>query len=196
LPLHHKEVPVNVKVQDIMSASVATCSIQDPLDQAAQKMWDLDCGCLPVVAPDGRVLAMITDRDICMAALTTGKPIRELRVGNSMSKEVTTCRPQEELAAAAHRMAKHCVRRLPVVDGTGKIVGMLSLNDLALAAGGGSSKPSSSAAAEALRVLTAVCQHRTESAPLASGKAPTAAAPTATPAATPTATPAAKEAGV
>ncbi len=152
---------MNVKVQDIMKQSVATCSIQDPLQSAAQKMWDHDCGCLPVVDPDGRALAMITDRDLCMAALTTGKPLGDLRVGHSMSKQVLTCRPQEDITSAAQRMAKHGVRRLPVVDGAGKLVGILSLNDLATAvAEDNAPRPGNTIAAETLRVLTAVCRHR------------------------------------
>lgn len=150
-----------MKVQDVMSMSVATCSMQDSLQTVAQQMWEHDCGCLPVVDGSGRPVAMITDRDVCMAAFTTGKPLGELRVAGAMSKQVVTCRAQEDLAAAGQRMSKHAIRRLPVVDGNGKLSGMLSLNDLACAiADGPATALANTAAAAALRVLESVSQHR------------------------------------
>ncbi|MFY9346082.1 MAG: CBS domain-containing protein, partial [Planctomycetota bacterium] len=122
-----------MKVQDVMTRSPSTCLLQDNLDAAAQKLWERDCGCLPVVDPDGRPLAMLTDRDVCMAAWTTGKPLHELQVGAAMSKQLVSCRAAEELGAAAARMSKHGVRRLPVLDNNGVLAGIVSLNDLALA---------------------------------------------------------------
>jgi CBS-domain-containing membrane protein len=161
-----------MKVQDMMSKPVTTCSMQDTLNTVAQKMWELDCGVLPVVDPDQRPLAVITDRDVCMAAFTTGKTLDDLRVAGSMSKQVWTCRAQEEVNSAALRMAKHGVRRLPVVDAEGRLVGMLSLNDLAIAAAKEPQAKLAAATADAMRVLQAVCTHRqdraeTKSAPAA-----------------------------
>ena len=149
-----------MKVQDMMSKAVTTCAMQDTLNTVAQKMWDLDCGVLPVVDPDQRPLAVITDRDVCMAALTTGKPLDDLRVMASMSKQIWTCRAQEEVNSAALRMAKHGVRRLPVVDAEGRLVGMLSLNDLAIAAAKEPLTKLTATTADAMRVLLAVCAHR------------------------------------
>ena len=149
-----------MKVQDMMSKSVTTCAMQDTLNTVAQKMWDLDCGVLPVVDPDQRPLAVITDRDVCMAAFTTGKTLDDLRVLGSMSKQIWTCRAQEEVNSAALRMAKHGVRRLPVVDAEGKLVGMLSLNDLAITAAKEPQAKLTAATADAMRVLQAVCAHR------------------------------------
>lgn len=184
-----------MKVQDIMNMSVATCLAHEPLNSVAQKLWDHDCGCLPVVDRDGRPLAMITDRDICMAAYTSGKPLAELRVAASMSKSLVSCRPQEELGAAAMRMGKHGVRRLPVVDADGKLVGIVSLNDFATAiAEGELPKLTNAAAAEALRVLQAVCHHRS-AVPSAAAKPSTSVQPATAPLAGKSA-PLAKEAGV
>ncbi|HZN41658.1 MAG TPA: CBS domain-containing protein [Planctomycetota bacterium] len=149
-----------MKVQDMMSKTVTTCAMQDTLNTVAQKLWDLDCGVLPVVDPDQRPLAVITDRDVCMAAFTTGKPLDDLRVLGSMSKQIWTCRAQEEVNSAAMRMAKHGVRRLPVVDAEGRLVGMLSLNDLAIAAANEPQQKLTAATADAMRVLQAVCTHR------------------------------------
>jgi len=152
-----------MKVQDMMSKAVTTCAMQDTLNTVAQKMWDVDCGVLPVVDGEQRPLAVITDRDVCMAAFTTGKTLDDLRVAGSMSKQIWTCRAQEEVNSAALRMAKHGVRRLPVVDAEGRLVGMLSLNDLAIAAAKEPQPKLTAATGDAMRVLQAVCAHRQQS---------------------------------
>lgn len=173
-----------MKVQDVMNAPVVTCTPQDSLADAAQKLWEHDCGCLPVVDRDDRPLAMITDRDVCMAAYTTGRPLETLRVASAMSKNVVTCRAPEDVAAAAQRMARHAVRRLPVVDANGKLAGLLSLNDLAVrSAPDAPQRLADPAAAEALRVLAAVCRHRDEQAiAKAAAPAPVPAPPKGKPA--------------
>lgn len=145
-----------MKVQDVMQSSVTTCAAQESLDSIAHKLWEHDCGALPVVDPDGRPIAMITDRDVCMAAYTSGKPLHQLSAALAMSKQLVTCRPQEDLASVAHRMAKHGIRRIPAVDAGGVLVGILSLNDFVQ---DGTEAPS---AGEAMRVLAAVSQHRSK----------------------------------
>ncbi|HEX5053363.1 MAG TPA: CBS domain-containing protein [Planctomycetota bacterium] len=163
-----------MKVQDIMNMSLSTCSAHDRLDAAAARMWEHDCGCLPVVDHDGRPMAMITDRDLCMAAFTTGKRLADLPVAHAMSKQLVSCRPQEDVAVAAQRMCKHGVRRIPVVDAAGKLMGLLSLNDLAAAmAEGPATKTANIAANEALRVLAAVSRHRSKVPAAAEPPAPT-----------------------
>jgi len=150
-----------MNVKDIMSMSVQTCVPQDSLEAAARLLWEHDCGCLPVVDSDKRPKAMITDRDICMAAYTRGQPLAGLRVADSMSTSIATCRQEDDLGAVARKMAKQQVRRLPVVDADGKLVGLVSLNDLAGASGeNATARIADPAAAEALRVLTAVCRRR------------------------------------
>ncbi len=152
-----------MKVQDVMTKSVATCEMQDTLHAAAQKLWELDCGCLPVVDQNRRPVAMITDRDACMAAFTTGRALHELHVAEAMSKQVVSCRAHEELSAAAARMSKHGVRRLPVLDANGVLVGVLSLNDLAITAAREPVIRNTGATADAMRVLMAVSAHRSNS---------------------------------
>jgi CBS-domain-containing membrane protein len=138
-----------------MTFPVHTCSAKDPLDKVAGLMWTHDCGILPVVDKDGRIGAAITDRDICMAAYTQGRRLADLRVADSMSRKLISCKPDDDLQAAALLMAQHRVRRLPVVDEQGKLCGILSLNDLARAA------PKHAAVGGlALQALTAVCEPR------------------------------------
>jgi CBS domain-containing protein len=122
-----------MKVQQLMSWPVRTCGPHDSLEQAAQLLWEQDCGVLPVVDEKNRVHALITDRDICMGAYTRGKRLSDLTVADSMSRTVATCGPDDDIAIAAQRMTEHAVRRLPVVDDEGQIRGIVSLSDLARA---------------------------------------------------------------
>lgn len=118
-------------VNQIMSPGAISCHIDDSVHHAAQLMWEFDCGALPVVTQEQRVVAMLTDRDICMAAYTQGKPLSEIGVRSAMSQALYTCSPDDSLEKAEQLMRDHQVRRLPVVDRDGKAVGILSLNDLA-----------------------------------------------------------------
>lgn len=148
-----------MKVREFMTTVAYTCRPEDTLDKAAHLLWAHDCGSLPVTSAEGRVLAMITDRDVCMGAFLRGQSLSAVRVSESMSHGVVSCGPDDELAVATGKMAQHRVRRLPVIDAQGKIAGVLSLNDLAC-------RSEHAARNEALKVLAAVCQARA-SAPVA-----------------------------
>lgn len=94
-------------------------------------MWDHDIGFLPVIGEDDQVIGTITDRDICMAAYTDGRAIRDIPVSTTMATKVytTTADAMVEDASAVMRAAQ--IRRLPTIDAEGKLVGVLSLNDCA-----------------------------------------------------------------
>ena len=124
-----------MKVAQVMRQEVKTCHLQDTLNTAAEAMWDHDCGCVPVVDTEGHVIGMITDRDVCMAAYTQGRPLRALRVQDAMSKTVWACRAEDTVADAERIMRANQVHRLPVVDAGDRLIGILSLNDLAQEAG-------------------------------------------------------------
>ena len=124
-----------MRVKEIMTTHVQACRPEDSLEKAAQLMWDHDCGCVPVCSDAGNgvgwTVGVITDRDICMHALFQGRPMRDLRVGDVMAKEVRVCRPDDSIAQAEKIMQEARVRRLPVVEATGALIGMISLADLA-----------------------------------------------------------------
>ena len=122
-----------MRVQDLMTRQIHSCRSSDTLEQAAQLMWNFDCGCVPVCTGNGasRIVWMITDRDICMSALFQGKTLRDLHVSDAMSKSVETCRSSDSLGEAEKIMRKARIRRLPVLDGEDSLVGMISLADLA-----------------------------------------------------------------
>jgi CBS domain-containing protein len=119
------------RVREVMTAPVQSCSPDDALNVPAKMMWDGDLGSVPVVDAERRVIAMITDRDIAMAGYTTGRPLPELQVHSAMSKRVFVCHPDDTLGDAEAVMRTARVRRLPVLDDEGRLVGILSLADLA-----------------------------------------------------------------
>lgn len=119
-----------MRVDQLMTKQVKWCAPEDSLDRAAQLMWDNDCGCLPVCAGSNHVVGIVTDRDICMSALFQGKSLRDLHVSNAMARVLKTCRPGDSLAEAEKSMSEARIRRLPVIDDQGSLVGMISLADL------------------------------------------------------------------
>lgn len=124
-----------MKIKDLMTKEVGTCRPTDPLSAAAQLMWDRDCGCVPVVSDDesGQVVGILTDRDICMATHFRGTAPGAVSVGEVMSTKVRTIGPSETAADAEAVMQDARVRRLPVVDEDQRLVGLISLADLARA---------------------------------------------------------------
>jgi CBS domain-containing protein len=147
-------------VEELMTREVASCSSSATLNTAARLMWEHDYGCAPVVA-DGRVVGMITDRDICMAAYTQDRPLSTLPVSHAMSKDVYSCSPDDPLAVAERIMRERRVRRLPVIDAKGHLVGILSLNDIARTFGrDGRPAAGGPRAREVASTLAAVCRPR------------------------------------
>lgn len=147
-------------VRDAMSPAVRTCRLEDNLATAAAAMWEQDCGCLPVVAEDGRLVGTVTDRDICMAAYTQGVSLQVLPVSLPMAREPATCRPTDTLEDAAAVMSARQVRRLPVVEDGGRLVGILSLADLARHAARRRRARSRTATDVVALTLAAICESR------------------------------------
>lgn len=123
-----------MKVWNLMTKDVQTCRTIDTLERTAELMRDHAIGALPVVDESGHVVGMVTDRDICMAALARGEPLRAIAVATAMTVHPTTCSQNDELIAVEERMRAKQIHRVPVVDDAGHPVGIISLNDLARAA--------------------------------------------------------------
>ena len=98
----------------------------DPVEEAPR-----DCGCVVVVDDLGHPLGMVTDRDICMAALRTERALTRIAVADAMTERPFACRPDDTVDAAENLMALHQVRRLPVLDDQGRVCGILALDDIA-----------------------------------------------------------------
>jgi len=119
-------------VAELMTRNMTSVSPEQTLADAAQLMWDRDCGALPVV--DGhRTIGMITDRDICMATWSRGASPSSISVAEAMSKSVVHCLANDSIGRAEAIMQLNQVRRLPVVDAEQRLVGILSLADIARA---------------------------------------------------------------
>jgi CBS domain-containing protein len=125
-----------MQVSQAMSPDVRIASPNQSIRDAARLMAHIDAGALPVGEND-QLVGMITDRDIAVRAVGAGKgpdtPIREI-----MSKEVKYCFEDDDLDEVAQNMADIKVRRLPVLNRNKRLVGILSLGDIALADGAGS----------------------------------------------------------
>jgi len=146
-------------VRNLMTQNPRSCHTNDNLDVAARAMWETDCGAVPIVDDGGRVVGIVTDRDICMAAYTQGQPLWCIPIGVAMAREVITCGSDDDVDVAERAMRDARVRRLPVVDADLRLVGMLSLNDLAREAvhNGHRGTPRS---ADVTRTLAAICEPR------------------------------------
>ncbi len=146
-----------MKVREIMCSDPASCTPETDLAAAAMLMWEKDCGTLPVVEDGGKVVGMITDRDICMAAATKHRAPAEIAVSEVTNGTARTCQPETDIREALRLMGQEQVRRLPVVDREGKLQGVLSLSDIVLHAEPGADKSQELSAAAVLETFKAVC---------------------------------------
>jgi CBS domain-containing protein len=123
-----------MKVNQIMTTEPKTCSRSSTLAEAASLMWDGDCGTLPVVE-DGKLVGIVTDRDMFIALATRNKLASQMKVGEVARETVATCEPEDDVHSALATMKHNRVRRLPVVGFGGSVMGVISMNDILLAAG-------------------------------------------------------------
>lgn len=121
-----------VKIRDLMTSNPATCSPRESVAAALARMWEHDCGILPVV-DEGRIIGVLTDRDIAMALLFRSAHPGELPVQALARGTVYRCSPDDDVLTALATMAEHRVRRLPVTENE-RLVGILSINDILLEA--------------------------------------------------------------
>lgn len=145
--------------RDVMTSPVVTCHVNDPLSVAARHMWDGDLGVLPVVADDGKLTGVITDRDICMAALLQGRALDDLLVNSAMATSVISASVDATLGDIEQLMADNQLRRIPIVDSSAKPIGIVSMNDLAIE----SVQPKTEmkrGPSKLAHTLAAICAHR------------------------------------
>ena len=145
-----------MKVENVMTRNVRSCHPETNLSQVAALMWDYDFGAMPVVDDEDRVMGMITDRDIAIAASTKGRLATEITVDEVMSGNVYACALDEEISSALKTMRREKVRRLPVIGKDGRLAGILSINDVVLHAGEARSEIPSD---DVMSTFKAVCKH-------------------------------------
>ena len=143
-----------MKVRDCMTTEVGYCQPDAMLTQAAEIMWQRDCGIVPVVDENQRVVGMITDRDICFAVVTKNRLPNEIKISEVINGKVRSCSPGDNVEDALRIMKRKQLRRLPVVNADGVLVGILSLADLIRNAGKGRDAVSRRKLLGALREIT------------------------------------------
>ena len=116
--------------QDVMQSPAICCHEHATLNDAARLMWEHDLGALPVVNDARQPVGMITDRDACMAAYTQGVALYHAAVASAMSKTLVLCDVSAPVAEIRGLMIRAQVRRLPVVDAHGTLVGVVGLSDI------------------------------------------------------------------
>ena len=119
-----------MKVAEIMVRTAASCNAEMNLGEAVEIMWNRDCGILPIVNAESKVTGVVTDRDIAVALGTRNRLPGEITVKEVASPHLYCCKPEDEVHSALHTMASARVRRLPVVNKTGKLEGILSMDDV------------------------------------------------------------------
>lgn len=116
-------------VSDVMTASVEIIDVNDTVQAAADKMQSHSIGALPV-CEGGNLVGIVTDRDITVRATAKGKaPSTSVR--EVMSSDVVSCKPGDDVEMVSALMEARAIRRLPVLDGSQKLVGLISFDDLA-----------------------------------------------------------------
>ena len=143
-----------MKVKELMTTDVRTCTPDTTVAETGHLMWDGDCGILPVV-DDGELVGVVTDRDMYIALATQNARASHLRVGAVATKHVVTCAPEDDVEAALASMKQARVRRLPVVGFSNVLLGVLSMDDIVLAVARGEDVQSS----DVIETLQAICGH-------------------------------------
>ena len=117
-------------VREVMSSKLCSIDTDKPVAYAAKMMRDEDVGVAPIVEGD-KLIGVLTDRDIAIRVVAEGKDPDQIKVRDVASKDVVTVDPQQDLDEALRLMARHQVRRLPVVEEDGRLVGVVAQADVA-----------------------------------------------------------------
>jgi len=161
-----------MNASELMTTAVQSCHADDTLQRAMQIMWDHDCGVVPVVDRENRVIGMITDRDVAVAAYTQGRALWQIPVSTAMAKKVHGVEATDSLEMVEELMRRVGVRRVPVLDGQGTLKGIISLNDLARHVHRGAGRKANGLRADSIaQTLAAVCEPHSK--PVAKESKPT-----------------------
>lgn len=123
-----------MKIREAMSPNPTCCLPSDSAQKVARMLCDHNVGSLPVVdnQQSRRLLGMITDRDLCCSIVAQGLDPKTTAIEKSISLNPVTCRDGDNLEKCERAMQEHQVRRIPIVDGEGRCIGIVSQADLAL----------------------------------------------------------------
>ena len=146
-----------MQVKQIMTNHIATSRPETDLAAISKLMWDRDCGFVPVVDAAGKVVGVITDRDICIASATRRLLPEQITAEQAMKRPpIHSSQPEDTIEKALATMKQFQVRRLPVIAADGTLKGIISMNDIVLTA----QQKEGPMPADIVSALAAICAHR------------------------------------
>jgi CBS domain-containing protein len=149
-------------VRDLMTPTVHFCTVDQHASDAARAMADFDIGAVPVVDEEHFPIAMVTDRDIALACYQQSEAPHTIPLRSVMSRGIHSCKVSDTVTVAERIMRDWQVRRLPVVDEHGRLVGLLSLNDIVLAFEHSAlARAQQRVVGDLAETLAAICRRRT-----------------------------------
>lgn len=116
-----------------MTREAVFCAPQDNLAKAADLMFQRDCGIIPIVSEEKKVVGMLSDRDICIASSLRNLNPADIKAEEFTGKKIVSCRADEKIEEALKKMKKNQVKRLPVTSQDGSLIGIISIADILLA---------------------------------------------------------------
>jgi len=118
-------------IRDLMVKEATSCCPDTNLEAAGRMMWDHNCGAIPVLDNEDHPIGVITDRDIAMSAVLNHKPLWDITARDVISnREVFLCDVEDDVQSVLATMRTHKIRRVPVVNGDGRLEGILSIDDI------------------------------------------------------------------
>ena len=128
---------MTLRATDLMTRDVFTVTADETCSDAAHVMCEKDVGSVPVVDPQGAVVGIVTDRDLCICAYHSGKALADLSVKEAMTSNVISVRPDDDADRIIELMELNQIRRLPVIDDDGLLRGFIATADIARSSGDG-----------------------------------------------------------
>ncbi|NNE99858.1 MAG: CBS domain-containing protein [Pyrinomonadaceae bacterium] len=119
-----------MKVNNVMTKNVGFCRETDNLATAVGLMWQKDCGIVPILDTEDRVIGVITDRDVSIAVTTRNRAPSEISAAAMIIGKTITCSKNDSIKNVLKKMSKHQINRIPVVTKKGRLKGVISINDL------------------------------------------------------------------
>ena len=114
-----------MKVKDAMKTDVGACSTEDNLMKVAEMMRLRDCGVVPLLDENKKIVGMLTDRDVCLAIAARNRKASDVKAGDLSKGKAVTCLAEDDLESALRKMRKYQIKRLAVAGETGELVGIL-----------------------------------------------------------------------